>query len=48
MEQQGGIGLLLHDVLNFLTGDRWQMEFCKRKKPLSAPDAAADSVFLPA
>ena len=27
----------LHDVLNFLTGDRWQMEFCKRKKPLSAP-----------
>jgi len=27
----------LHEVMNFLTGDRWQIEFCKRKKPLSAP-----------
>ncbi len=27
----------LHEVLNFLTGDRWQFEFSKRKKPLSAP-----------
>jgi hypothetical protein len=27
----------LHDVLNFLTGDRWRIEFCKRKKTLAAP-----------
>src|SRR6267142_3598535 len=27
----------LHEVLNFLTGDKWQIEFSKRKKPLSAP-----------
>jgi 7-cyano-7-deazaguanine synthase in queuosine biosynthesis len=27
----------LHDLLNFLTGDRWQIEFTKRKKSLTAP-----------
>ncbi len=27
----------LREVLNFLTGDRWQIEFCKRRKRASAP-----------
>lgn len=27
----------LHEVLNFLTGDRWNIEFCRRKKSVSAP-----------
>ena len=27
----------LHEVLNFLTGDQWNIEFCKRKKSVSAP-----------
>ena len=27
----------LHDALNFLTGDRWQIDFCERVKPLEAP-----------
>lgn len=27
----------LHEVLNFLTGDRWNIEFCGRKKSVSAP-----------
>jgi hypothetical protein len=27
----------LHDVLNFLTGDRWQVGFCKRRQALTAP-----------
>jgi len=27
----------LHEVLNFLMGDRWSIEFCKRKKSVSAP-----------
>jgi hypothetical protein len=27
----------LHDVLDFLTGDRWHIEFCRRREPLSPP-----------
>lgn len=27
----------LHDVLNFLTGDRWEISFCKRRQALTAP-----------
>ncbi|OPY85683.1 MAG: 7-cyano-7-deazaguanine synthase [Syntrophorhabdus sp. PtaU1.Bin153] len=27
----------LHDALNFLTGDRWQIAFCGRSQPLTPP-----------
>ena len=30
----------LHDALTFLTGDRWQIQFCERVKPLEAPRQA--------
>jgi hypothetical protein len=32
-----GVSDSLHDALNFLTGDRWQVGFCERSQPLTPP-----------
>ena len=34
---QQDVATALHDALNFLTGDVWQITFCRRKHPESAP-----------
>jgi hypothetical protein len=31
------VGQSLHDALEFLTGDRWRIEFSKRRKPVAPP-----------
>ena len=32
-----GVSKALHDVLGFLTGDRWQIEFYRRSQPMNQP-----------
>jgi hypothetical protein len=34
---KSGVKDALHNVLNFLTGDRWGISFCERRQPLNPP-----------